>query len=432
MHRRGISSAANLEVSAVESKGRVRWFMLALVFFATTINYIDRAALGIMQPLLSKAMSWNAQDYADINFWFQVGYACGYLLQGRLIDKVGVKRGFAIAVLVWSVAAAGHGLVSSAAGFMLCRFILGLAEAGNYPACVKTTRLWFPVRERGIAVGIFNAGTNVGALLTPLMVPFILTMWGWQQVFFTIGALGLVWVLIWSKNYFDPDLHPRLTRDELARIQQDQDPQITPLPFFAVIRHRATWAYAIANMLTAPVFWFYLYWLPPFLNQQFKLGISITELGAPLIIIYVMADVGSIVGGAMSSFLIARGLETVKARLLTMVLCALCILPVLLVASASNLWTAVAYISVSIAAHQAWTANIWSLAIDMSPRSAVASVFGFGGSAAALGGMFMTQLVGFVLTRSGNNYSLLFLMIPATYVLALIWLTFIAPRTSGR
>jgi ACS family hexuronate transporter-like MFS transporter len=423
-----VSNPAAALVRDKAGRGKVRWGMLALVFFATTLNYIDRAALGILQPVLSRSMQWTAQDYANINFWFQVGYAIGYVLQGRFMDAVGVKRGFALAVLVWSVAAASHGLAASVGGFMVCRFILGLSEAGNYPACIKTTRLWFPVAERGLAVGIFNAGTNVGAMVTPVLVPFVLAVWGWQEVFYVIGATGLLWLVFWWRNYHDPDQHPGVTKAELAHIQGEPEALVAKIPFGQVIRMRATWAYAIGHMLTAPVFWFYLYWLPPYLNQQFKLGISVVQLGAPLIVIYVMADVGSVLGGAFSSLLVKRGMPAVTARLATMLACALCIAPVVFVSSASGLWMAVAFISLAIAAHQAWTANIWSLAMDMAPRNAVASMFGVGGMCSAIGGMFMTQIVGFVLTRSGNNYTLLFTMIPATYLVALAWIWLVRPR----
>jgi ACS family hexuronate transporter-like MFS transporter len=412
--------------------GRVRWGMLALVFFATSLNYIDRAALGILQPALAKTMQWSAQDYANINFWFQVGYAVGYVLQGRFMDAVGVKRGFALAVLVWSIAAACHGFAASVGGFMICRFVLGLSEAGNYPACIKTTRLWFPVAERGLAVGIFNAGTNVGAMVTPILVPFVLAVWGWQQVFYVIGAAGLLWLVFWWRNYHDPDRHPTVTQGELAHVQGEPETDVAKTPFRDVVRIRATWAFAIGHMLTAPVFWFYLYWLPPFLNQQYKLGISISQLGAPLIVIYVMADIGSVAGGAFSSWLVVRGMKAINARIVSMVLCGLCIVPVVFVSSASGLWLAVAYISLAIAAHQAWTANIWTLAMDIAPRSAVATMFGIGGMCSAIGGMFMTQIVGFVLTRSGNNYTLLFLMIPAMYFIALAWIWLVCPRRDGR
>jgi ACS family hexuronate transporter-like MFS transporter len=408
--------------------GKMRWGMLALVFFATTLNYIDRAALGVMQPILAKAMSWTAQDYANINFWFQVGYAVGFAAQGRFIDTVGVKRAFAIAVLLWSIAAAAHGLAASVVGFMICRFFLGLTEAANYPSCVKTTRLWFPAGERAVATGIFNAGTNVGAMLTPLMLPFILTMWGWQAAFFTIGALGFVWLVFWLRHYYNPEQHPGVSQQELAYVNSAIEPAPEKVPYSQILKMRGTWAFALAYTITAPVFWFYLYWLPPFLNQQYHLGISVTQMGLPLLVIYLMADVGSVGGGVLSSLLIGRGMAPVKARLLSMLVFAICISSVVFAAGASSLWVAVLAISLAIGAHQAWTANIWSLVMDITPKNVVSSVFGFGGMMAAVGGMFMTQLVGYVLTKSHNNYAVLFTMIPCFYLVALTWLYFMAPR----
>jgi ACS family hexuronate transporter-like MFS transporter len=408
--------------------GKVRWGMLALVFFATTLNYIDRAALGVMQPVLAKAMAWTAQDYANINFWFQVGYAIGFALQGRFIDLVGVKRAFALAVLLWSIAAGAHGLAASAVGFMICRFFLGLTEAANYPACVKTTRLWFPAGERAMATGIFNAGTNVGAMVTPIMLPLILSAWGWQAAFYAIGALGILWLVFWWLNYQNPEQHPRVSARELAYVQHEVEPEPVKVPYSRILRMRGTWAFALAFAITAPVFWFYLYWLPPFLNQQYHLGINVAQMGIPLIVIYLTADFGSVGGGALSSWMIGRGMAPVKARLVSMLICAICIGTVVLAAGASNLWLAVAAISIAIGAHQAWTANIWSLVMDYTPKECVSSVFGFGGMVGAVGGMFMTQLVGYVLTVTHDNYAVLFTMIPCAYFVALAWLFFTAPR----
>jgi ACS family hexuronate transporter-like MFS transporter len=408
--------------------GKTRWGMLALVFFATTLNYIDRAALGIMQPILAKEMSWTAMDYANINFWFQVGYAIGFLLQGRLIDKIGVKRVFFCAVLFWSLATGAHGLATSAVGFMVCRFILGLTEAANYPACVKTTRLWFPAKERAVATGIFNAGTNVGALMAPMMLPLILHIWGWQAAFLCIASLGLIWAVFWGLKYFNPEDHPRLKDSERAYVQEEQEPEQPAVPFHRILRMRGTWAFAGAFMMTAPVFWFYLYWLPPFLNQQYSLGINVTQMGIPLVIIYLCADVGSVGGGVLSSLLIGRGMQPVQARLVSMLIFALCIIGVVFAAGAASLWIAVAAISLAIAAHQAWTANIWSVVMDYTPKHMMSTVFGFGGMCAAIGGMFMTQVVGYILTVTHNNYTVLFTIIPAMYFIALIWLFLLAPR----
>lgn len=410
------------------SVGKVRWGMLSLVFLATTLNYVDRATLGVMQPLLAKAMNWTTMDYANINFWFQVGYAGGYALQGRFIDRIGVKKGFAIAVLVWSIAVAAHGLVASAVGFMICRFILGFAESGNYPSCVKATRAWFPASERGMAVGIFNSGTNVGAMLTPMLIPFLITIWGWQAAFYALAALGLLWLVLWLKTYNDPDTHPSVSKAEIDYIHKGVEPEIVKLPYARIIKLRATWAYIICYSLCSPVFWFYLYWLPPFLNKQYNLGISISKIGIPLIIIYLMADVGSVLGGMLSSFMICRGKAAVPARILSMLICALFVVPVFFASTASNLWMAVFYISLGIAGHQAFTANVWSLVMDMSPNAALGSIFGLGGMISAVAGMFMTQTVGYVLTATNNNYSIIFTMIPSFYILSTIWAYYVAPR----
>ena len=408
--------------------GKTRWGMLALVFFATTLNYIDRAALGVMQPILAKEMSWTAMDYANINFWFQVGYAVGFLLQGRFIDRVGVKRAFFLAVLLWSLATGAHGLATSAAGFMVCRFILGLTEAANYPACVKTTRLWFPAGERAVATGIFNAGTNVGAMVTPALLPLILTVWGWQAAFVAMGTLGLLWVVLWRLKYYNPEEHPTVSPTELEYINQGVEPDPVKVPFSHILKMRGTWAFALAYSLTAPVFWFYLYWLPPFLNQQYNLGISVTQMGIPLILIWLTADFGSIGGGVLSSWMIGRGVRPSTARLVSMLVFALTICSVVFAANASGLWIAVLAISLAVGAHQAWTANIWSLVMDYTPKHMMSTVFGFGGMCAAIGGMFMTQLVGAVLTATNNNYNVLFTMIPAMYFIALTWMYFMAPR----
>ncbi|MWV14392.1 MFS transporter [Pseudomonas sp. R-28-1W-6] len=408
--------------------GKTRWGMLALVFFATTLNYIDRAALGIMQPILAKEMSWTAMDYANINFWFQVGYAVGFLLQGRFIDKVGVKRAFFLAVLCWSLATGAHGLATSAVGFMLCRFILGLTEAANYPACVKTTRTWFPAGERAIATGIFNAGTNVGAMLTPALLPLILTVWGWQAAFIAMGLLGGVWLVFWALKYYNPEEHPSVKQSELDYINREAEPEAVKVPLSTILRMRGTWAFAVAFAITAPVFWFYLYWLPPFLNQQYNLGISVTQMGIPLMLIWLTADFGSIGGGILSSWLIGRGMRATTARLLSMLAFACTIVGVVFAANASNLWVAVLAISLAVGAHQAWTANIWSLVMDYTPKHMMSTVFGFGGMCAAIGGMFMTQIVGHVLTATNNNYAVLFTLIPTMYFLALTWLYFMAPR----
>ena len=364
-------------------------------------------------------------DYANINFWFQVGYAIGFILQGRFIDKVGVKRAFFAALEPGHRRPRPGDLGGGLHGLPLHP---RPTEAANYPACVKTTRLWFPAGERAVATGIFNAGTNVGAMVTPALLPLILGVWGWQAAFLCMSALGLVWLVFWWRNYYNPEEHPRVKQSELEYIQQQQEPPATRVPFSQILRRRGTWAFALAYSITAPVFWFYLYWLPPFLNQQYGLGISVTQMGIPLILIWLTADFGSVGGGILSSWLIGRGMPAIRARLLSMLLFACTIVGVVFAANASGLWIAVLAIALAVGAHQAWTANIWGLVMDYTPKHLMSTVFGFGGMCAALGGMFMTQIVGGVLTATNNNYAVLFTMIPAMYFIALTWLYFMAPR----
>ena len=402
--------------------------MVALLFFATAINYIDRASLGVLEPILARAMGWTALDYANINFWFQVGYAVGFVAQGWFIDWIGVKRAFALAVCLWSLAAAAHGLAASAGGFMICRFFLGITEAANFPACVKTARLWFPPGERALAAGIFNAGATVGAMLTPAILPFLLHAWGWQAAFFATSALGFLWLAVWLRRYHDPEDHPHVSREELAHVRQETEPEPSALPYSRVVGLRVTWAFTIAYTLTVPVFWFYLFWLPPFLNRQYQLGISLDQIGLPLIVIYLSADLGGIAGGGLSSYFIARGTAPVKARLVAMLLSVLCLSPIVFASRAGSLWMAVAAISMALGAHQSWITNMYGLLADVTPRSILASVFGFGSMVASVGGMFMTQIVGYVLTATDENYGVLFTLIPATYWVALAWLYGMAPR----
>jgi len=426
-------ASVRLKIGRALAVGHVRWVMLALIFFATTLNYVDRAALGVLQPALAGAMHWTSLDYANINFWFQVGYALGYVVQGRLVDMFGVKRSFAVAILFWSAAMAAHGFAISAAGFMLCRFILGLAEAASYPSCIKVAQRWFPSGERALAAGIFNGGTNVGAMLTPLLIPISLSVWGWPSVFFALGAVGLVLFVLWLMHYHDPEQHPGVGIAELNYIQSSHDADATALPWRKVLTMRATWAYLGAYMLTSPIFIFYVFWLPPYLNTQFHLDGSVVKLGLPLVLIYLAADFASIGGGALSSWMIARGFTPVRARLLSMNLFAVCILPLLFASSASGLWATVGFLALAIGAHQAWTANIWGLAMDILPRNAISSVYGIGGFLAAVGGMLMTKTVGYLLTATDDNYSLLFVMIPGAYFVALIWLyMMVTPKLASR
>lgn len=424
----GIPAAARPgpSLSALRSSvGYTRWGILALLFFATTINYIDRQVIGILKPTLSQELGWNDLDYANIVFFFQLAYAIGYVGMGRLVDLIGVRRGYGLAVLLWSAAAATHGLARSVFGFAVARFALGIGEAANFPACIKAVRNWFPAEERALAAGIFNAGTNVGALLTPLLVPWLALTYGWPMAFYVTGALGLLWLLAWWAFYCNPEDHPRLSPAERAHIQQAPEPPAVKLPYRELLTHRATWAYAAVQFLTSPVWWFYLFWLPDFLHRSH--GLDLATLGPPLVVIYLMTDVGSIAGGWLSSKLIARGMEVLPARKLTMLVCALCIAPIFLAARVESLWAATLLVGLAASAHQAWAANMFTLPSDTMPRHAVGSVAGFGGMIGAIGGMFMAQFAGAVLQATGS-YVTLFVIVPGAYFLALLLLHLLLPR----
>jgi MFS transporter, ACS family, aldohexuronate transporter len=422
--------------------GHLRWLICALLFFAATINYIDRQVIGILKPTLVQQFGWSDErTYAAIIFSFQLAYAIGLLLAGRVVDKLGTRRAFLIAVGVWSVAAVGHAvadrfpwlrlptinldattglsvvlLSGAAAGFGLMRFLLGLGEAGNFPAAIKTVAEWFPKRERALATGIFNSGTNVGALLTPLAVPWITLHWGWQWAFVATGLTGFLWLFWWMAAYRPPEEHPRLQAAELAYIRSDPVETVTPVRWAAVIPHRQTWAFAIGKFMTDPIWWLYLFWIPDFLYRNYQ--VDLKSIGLPLVVIYLVADVGSIGGGWLSSALLKRGWTVNAARKTTMLICALAVVPVAFASQASHKWVAVALISVAAAAHQGWSANIFTLASDMFPRRAVGSVVGFGGMAGAVGGMLIAIVVGEVLQRTGS-YVPIFFIAGLTYLTAL-------------
>jgi MFS transporter, ACS family, hexuronate transporter len=375
--------------------GRTRWMILALLFFATTINYVDRQVIGILKPTLSHDMGWSDIDYANIVFYFQLAYAIGYVGAGRIMDLIGVRWGYGFAVLVWSAAAALHGVARSAFGFGVARFALGLGEGGNFPACIKAVRTWFPASERALAAGIFNAGTNVGALITPFLVPWLTLDYGWPVAFYVTGALGLIWLAAWLALYQNPEKHRSVSAAELAYIQNEEDEQAPAIPYREVLRHRATWAYAAVQFLTSPVWWFYLFWLPDFLHRSH--GLELATLGPPLVVIYLLTDAGSILGGWLSSSLIASGMAVLRARKIAMLICAFCIVPIVLAPHVDGLWSATLLVALAASGHQAWAANMFTLPSDTMSRSAVSSMAGLGGMIGALGGMGIAQLVGYVL-----------------------------------
>jgi ACS family hexuronate transporter-like MFS transporter len=397
--------------------GRYRWTICALLFFATTINYVDRQVLGILKPLLSQDLGWNELEYGNIVMAFQLAYAIGLLASGALIDRLGTRLGYAASLIVWSLAAMGHALVHSVAGFSVARFALGLGEAGNFPAATKTVAEWFPKRERALAFGIFNAGSNVGAIITPLVVPFIAVHYGWRWAFIGTGAIGFIWLLFWLPIYRRPEDHKKVSAAELAYIRSDAAETETKIPWRRVFPLRQTWAVAIAKLLTDPVWWFYLFWLADFLKKEY--GLSMTQLSLPLIVIYLVADVGSIGGGWLSSTLIKRGKSVNVARKTAMLICALCVLPVSFAVMTSHLWVAVGLISLAAAAHQGWSANVYTLASDMFPRRAVGSVIGIAGMAGALGGLGFSGIVSRILEYTNSNYVPIFMVCGGAYLAAL-------------
>jgi MFS transporter, ACS family, hexuronate transporter len=404
-----------------------RWTICALLFVATTINYIDRQVLGILAPTLQRELGWSEADYGDVVSWFSLVYAFGFLAAGRLLDNIGVRRGFAIAVVVWSLAAIGHAFARTTAAFSAARALLGLGESANFPGAIKTVAEWFPKRERALATGIFNAGTNTGAILTPLIVPWIALTWGWPWAFIVTGSLGFLWLILWLALYRSPEVHPRVSASELAYIRSD--PAETAeggVPWVRLLGYRQTWAFAVGKLLADPIWWFYLYWLPKFLDAQY--GIKLAQVALPLIVVYLVADVGSVGGGWLSGALIKRGWTVNRARKTAMLAMALLIVPTALAPLAGSMWTAVLIVSVAAAAHQAWSANVYTLASDMFPRAAVGSVVGIGAFAGAMGGVLFQRATGRILEANGNDYTPIFLICGLAYVSAWTIIHFLAPR----
>ena len=403
-----------------------RWTICALIFFATTINYVDRGVIGILAPTLQRELGWSETDYASTAAWFTFAYAIGFLGAGRFLDRVGVKKGYATAIVWWSVAAMSTALATTLGGFYAARAALGLGESGNFPSAIKATAEWFPKKERAFATGIFNSGTNVGAVITPILVPFITLHWGWRWAFIFTGALGFVWLVAWLIVYRTPEEHPKVSSAELAYIRSDPAERVTPVSYLGILGHRQTWAFILGKMMTDPVWWFYLFWLPKFLDTRF--AVKLGSIAAPIIVIYVIADLGSVGGGWMSSFLIKRGASVNRGRKLTMLMSALVIVPTMLAPRAPTLWMAVGIVSIAAAAHQWWSCNLFTLSSDMFPRRAVATVVGLGGFAGAMGGVGFQKLTGRILQADPTAYGRIFLMCGLAYVSALFVIHLLAPR----
>jgi len=406
--------------------GRYRWTICALLFFATTINYIDRQVLGILAPDLQRQIGWSEIEYGYIVTAFQAAYALGLLFFGRLIDRFGTRVGYGISLVVWSVAAMGHALAKSAFGFGVARFSLGLGESGNFPAAIKAVAEWFPKKERALATGVFNSGANIGAVVAPAVVPWLTLTYGWQTAFIATGLIGFVWLAFWWPMYERPEKHKKVSPAELAHIQSDPaEPGGAQIPWGQLAKYKQTWAFVVAKFMTDPIWWFYLYWLPKFLNKNY--GLTLDKLGLPLIVIYTMTTVGSIGGGWLSGFFIKRGWVINKARKAVMLICALCIVPIVFAANVSEMWFAVMLIGLAAAAHQGWSANLFTTASDMFPKNAVGSVVGIGGMAGSVGGMLLATSAGFLLEWTGS-YVTLFVIAGSAYLVSLLIFTMIVPK----
>ncbi len=405
--------------------GSYRWTVCGMLFAAATINYVDRQVLGVLKPTLQADMGFNDIDYGNIVTAFQLAYALGMISVGRLVDRLGTRLGFSLTIGLWSLAAAAHSLVSGTVGFMFARFALGIGESGMFPAALKTIAEWFPKKERALATGLFNSGTNIGAILCPMVVPWIATTLGWRFAFLGTFALSALWIVLWRRVYAPLSAHRRVTAKERAYIEAEQEPQAAEVSWKALLPHRQTWAFALGKFMTDPFWWMYLFWLPDFLHRKFE--VNLLSLGAPLVVIYLVSDVGGIAGGFLSSFLMRRGLSANAARKSAMLACALGVLPIYYATQTSSLWAAVWLIGLATASHQGFSANLFTLTTDMFPSQAVGTVVGIGGTLGAIGGMLFAQLVGRVLQFTGS-YACLFLIAGFAYLAALVVIHLLAPR----
>jgi ACS family hexuronate transporter-like MFS transporter len=413
--------------STVAAVGRYRWVICLLLFLATTINYVDRQVISILkQDVLIGQLGWTEADYGNVFAWFSLSYAVMMILAGRFIDRIGLKLGFAIAIVWWSLAAMGHAFSGAVAAFAFWRVMLGIGEAANFPASIKAVSEWFPRRERALATGIFNSGTNIGAIITPIAVAWILAIANWQTVFVSLGALGFVWLAFWWFVYSEPDKNPRVSREELAYIHSEPDTRTQTVPLGALIGLRQTWAVFLGKALTDPVWWFYLFWVPGFLGQRF--GVKIAGLALPILVIYTMASIGSIAGGWIAAAFLKRQWSGNAARKTAMLICALSVTPVIFCPLTDNYWVAVLLVGLACAGHQGWSANLFTTASDMFPKAAVGSVTGIGGFGGALAGFAMGRWVGGLLNAQAGNYLPIFAVAASIYLVALLIIHLLVPR----
>ena len=406
--------------------GHVRWTICAMLFFATSINYMDRQVIAILKPTLHHAIGLTEVNYGYIVFAFQLAYAIGVLGAGRLIDKLGTRVGYCLFMGLWSLSAMGHALANSALEFGIARFSLGLGESGNFPAAIKTVAEWFPQRERSLATGIFNSGANVGAILAPAIVPWVALHYSWRAAFLVTGTFSMLWIFWWYRNYRKPADHPTLTGAELRYIYEEAAQQMGPgMRWLRLLGYRQTWAFAVGKFLTDPIWWFFLFWLPSYFSSRFHL--SLASLGLPLIVIYTASSVGSVFGGWLPLPFLKLGMTPQRARLAAMLICACAVVPIFTAGSLRVEWTAIALLSLATAAHQGWSANLFTTVSDMFPKSTVGAVVGIGTSAGSIGGMLIAAAAGWILQLT-HSYVSLFIIASCAYLVALAFIVLLAPN----
>lgn len=425
-------------MSETQKFSNYRWTVCALIFFATTVNYLDRQVIGILKPLLESDLGIGEKQYSHIIMAFQLLYGFGMVIAGRLIDKFGTKIGYGLSVILWSIAAMGHALAKGVLGFGFWRGFLGISEAGNFPAAIKSVAEWFPKKERALATGIFNSGTNVGAIVAPLAIPAIIVAWGWQAAFIITGAIGFIWVILWFIFYEIPEKHKKVSAGELAYINSDVDEQSETkekVSWMKLLKYRQTWLFFIGKGLTDPIWWFYLFWIPGWLSTVRGAGLDVKSFGLPLAFIYTMTTVGSISGGWVSGYMIKKGMTPFKARKLTMLIFAVLVVPIIFAQSPSvSTWGAVCLIALAASSHQAWSANIFTTVSDAFPKKAVSSVTGIGGMAGAVGGAFISYIAGDIIQHFKDlghietGYVVMFSIAGSAYLLAWAIMNIFAPK----
>jgi ACS family hexuronate transporter-like MFS transporter len=418
----------------MQTSGKYRWVVVTLLFFATTINYLDRQVIGLLKDNLAKDFNWSERDYSNIVMAFSAAYALGLLGFGRLVDKIGTKLGYTVSLIIWSIAAMMHALAKSTFGFGIARTALGLGEAGNFPAAIKAVAEWFPKKDRALATGIFNSGSNIAAIIGPPAIAWIFISYGWQQAFIWTGAIGFIWLVFWLYFYEIPAKQKRLSKEEFDYIHSDVEENATDdkVSWLKLLSIKQTWTFVLGKFLTDPIWWFYLFWIPSYFNSTYSLDIKKSAIHVSTV--YVVAGFGSILGGHLSGWFIKKGWPVFKARKTAMLIFAFCVVPIVLVRFTSNIWAAVALISLAAAAHQAWSANIFTTASDMFPKKAVSSVVGIGGMAGSVGGILFPLFIGILLDHFkalnilSTGYNIIFLICGCAYLLAWLVMHLLSPK----